>query len=317
MAQESRSEPAWGSHLPAETLITEIPIVSSVTDEYCLPQPEPRPAYGLALSLFLATLGTTLLAGALLDGADPFRRPAELARGVPFAFTLLAILLTHEMGHYITSRHYGVRASLPYFIPAPPYPFMIGTFGAFISMRSPILRRGPLLEIGAMGPIAGFVVAVVAVVVGLQHSTVQPADSLQGMKLGSPLLLQGLSALMVKAPPEGHDLLLHPIAFAGWIGLFVTALNLLPIGQLDGGHITYALFGRRHRTVSIVAVLALGILGLWWPGWLVWGVLGALIGLRHPPVIDQELPLNRRQRVIAWTSLAIFVLTFTPVPFSV
>lgn len=307
MAHESRSEPAWGSHLPAEGLITEIPVA----------EPEPRPAYGLALGLFITTVGTTLLAGVVIDGGDPFRHPGEIYRGIPFSFTLMAILLTHEMGHYITSRYYGVRASLPYFIPAPPYPFVIGTFGAFISMRSPILRRGPLLEIGAMGPIAGFVVAVVAVVVGLQHSTVQPADSLQGMKLGSPLLLQGLSALLVNAPPAGHDLLLHPIAFAGWIGLFVTALNLLPIGQLDGGHITYALFGRRHRTVSIVAVLALGILGLWWPGWLVWGVLGAIIGLRHPPVIDQELPLNRRQRVIAWTSVVIFVLTFTPVPFSV
>jgi membrane-associated protease RseP (regulator of RpoE activity) len=279
---------------------------------------EARPAYGLALSLFLATLGTTLLAGALMDGANPFVRPSELARGIPFSLTLMAILLTHEMGHYITSRHYGVKASLPYFIPAPPILFMIGTFGAFINMRSPILRRGPLLEIGAMGPIAGFVVAVVAVVAGLAQSTIQPADSLQGMKLGSPLLLEGLGALLVDTPSEGYDLVLHPVAFAGWIGLFVTALNLLPIGQLDGGHITYALFGRRHRAISIAAVLGLAILGVVsWPGWLVWGILGAVLGLRHPPVIDQDLPLTRRQRAIAWASVAIFVLTFTPVPFAV
>jgi len=293
--------------LPPETFITEIPIAQS----------EAPPAYGLALVLFVATMGTTLLAGAFLDGADPFRRPTELARGIPFAFTLLAILLTHEMGHYITSRYYGVSASLPYFIPAPPFPFLIGTFGAFISMRSPILRRGPLLEIGAMGPIAGFVVAVVALIAGLAQSTIQPEESLQGIRLGSPLLLQGLSSLMVKVPPEGHDLLLHPVAFAGWIGLFVTALNLLPIGQLDGGHITYALFGRRHRMISIVAVCTLAVLGaVGWSGWLVWGILGAIIGLRHPPVIDQDLPLSPRQRVIAWASLIIFILCFTPVPFT-
>lgn len=299
---------ASGTHLPPESLISEIPIV----------RPESPPAYGLALSLFIATLGTTLLAGALLDGADVFTHPAELTRGIPFAFTLLAILLTHEMGHYLTSRYYGVKSSLPYFIPAPPIPFIIGTFGAFINMRSPILRRGPLLEIGAMGPIAGFVVAVVAVAAGLLQSTVQPANSLEGMKLGSPLLLQALSAVLITTPAEGYELLLHPVAFAGWIGLFVTALNLLPIGQLDGGHIIYALFGRHHRTISIVAVLALAVLGVvGWPGWFVWGILGAIIGLRHPPVVDQDHPLNRRQRLIAWSSVAIFVLTFTPVPFMI
>jgi membrane-associated protease RseP (regulator of RpoE activity) len=289
-----------------------------VVREVSLDEVHSRPAYGLALALFVATLGTTVLAGALMDGANPFIRPAELVRGIPFSLTLMAILLTHEMGHYITSRYYGVRASLPYFIPAPPILFMIGTFGAFINMRSPILRRGPLLEIGAMGPIAGFVVAVVAVIAGLLQSSVQPANSLDGMKLGSPLLLHALGALLVDAPAEGYDLVLHPVAFAGWIGLFVTALNLLPIGQLDGGHITYALFGRRHKMISIVAVLGLAILGVvGWPGWLVWGILGAMLGLRHPPVIDQAFPLSRRQRAIAWASLVIFVLTFTPVPFSV
>ncbi|MFZ5877590.1 MAG: site-2 protease family protein [Nitrospirota bacterium] len=304
---------SWAPSLPAEIEGREI----------LVEDPPPRPAYGLALSLFVATLGTTLVAGALMDGADPFARPAELARGIPFSLTLMAILLTHEMGHYITSRHYGVTASLPYFIPAPPIFFMIGTFGAFINMRSPIMRRGPLLEIGAMGPIAGFVVAVVAVVAGLLQSSVQPANSLEGMKLGSPLLLHALGALLIDAPGEGYDLLLHPVAFAGWIGLFVTALNLLPIGQLDGGHITYALFGRRHKVISIVTVLSLGVIGSLgifgveaWPGWLVWGILGAIIGLRHPPVIDQDVPLTRRQRVIAWTSVVIFALTFTPVPFS-
>jgi len=303
----------WPAPPSAEPLVPEI----------SLEEPQPRPAYGLALVLFIATLGTTLLAGALMDGANPFRYPVDIVRGIPFSLTLMAILLTHEMGHYLTSRHYGVRASLPYFIPAPPIIFMIGTFGAFINMRSPILRRGPLLEIGAMGPIAGFVVAVVAVIAGLLHSSVQPTSALDGVKLGSPLLLQALGALLVDMPSEGYDLVLHPVAFAGWIGLFVTALNLLPIGQLDGGHITYALFGRRHRVISIVTVLSLGAIGSLgifgveaWPGWLVWGILGAVLGLRHPPVIDQSSPLTRRQRLIALASAAIFGLTFTPVPFS-
>ncbi len=307
MSDQPHSAP-WSQPLSPEPLVREIPV-----DE-----PHTRPAYGLALTLFVATLGTTLLAGALMDGANPFLRPAELVRGIPFSLTLMAILLTHEMGHYITSRYYGVRASLPYFIPAPPIIFMIGTFGAFINMRSPILRRGPLLEIGAMGPIAGFVVAVVAVIAGLTQSSVQLASSIEGMKLGSPLLLEGLSALLMDAPADGYDVVLHPVAFAGWIGLFVTALNLLPIGQLDGGHITYALFGRRHKAISIIAVLGLAVLGVvGWPGWLVWGILGAMLGLRHPPVIDQDLPLTGRQRAIAWASVVIFVLTFTPVPFAV
>lgn len=307
MSDQTDSTP-WSPSVPSEPVARELP----------LDEPHSKPAYGLALGLFVATLGTTLLAGALMDGANPFRQPSDLARGIPFSLTLMAILLTHEMGHYITSRHYGVKASLPYFIPAPPIMFMIGTFGAFINMRSPILRRGPLLEIGAMGPIAGFVVAVVAVIAGLLQSSVQPSDSLDGMKLGSPLLLQGLGAVLLDTPGDGYDLVLHPVAFAGWIGLFVTALNLLPIGQLDGGHITYALFGRRHKAISIVAVLGLAILGVVsWPGWLVWGILGAVLGLRHPPVIDQDLPLNRRQRIIAWASVVIFVLTFTPVPFAV
>lgn len=307
MSDQTNPAP-WTPPVPSESVVRDI----------SLDEPQSRPAYGLALSLFVATLGTTLFAGALMDGANPFLQPSELVRGIPFSLTLMAILLTHEMGHYITSRHYGVKASLPYFIPAPPILFMIGTFGAFINMRSPILRRGPLLEIGAMGPIAGFVVAVVAVTAGLLQSSVQPTNSLEGMKLGSPLLLQGLGAVLLDTPGDGYDLVLHPVAFAGWIGLFVTALNLLPIGQLDGGHITYALFGRRHKAISIVAVLGLAILGVVsWPGWLVWGILGAMLGLRHPPVIDQDLPLNRRQRIIAWASVVIFVLTFTPVPFSV
>jgi membrane-associated protease RseP (regulator of RpoE activity) len=169
-----------------------------------------------------------------------------------------------------------------------------------------------------MGPIAGFVVAVVAMIAGLQSSSYQPPPDSMSIGLGASPILIGLSMLILGPTPAGYILNLHPVAIAGWVGLLVTALNLLPIGQLDGGHVTYALFGRRHKLIGVVTVLTLGVLGIVaWSGWIVWGILGVIIGLRHPPVIDQDLPLTRRQRMIAWTSVVIFVLTFTPVPFVV
>jgi len=263
--------------------------------------------------LFIATIFTTLLAGALQQGAEIFQHPAELARGIPFSFTLMAILLTHEMGHYLTSRYHGVSATLPYFIPAPS---IIGTFGAFIRMTSPILNKRALIDIGASGPIAGFVVAIAAVAVGLHFSQVVEVSTLEGMKLGTPLIFAIISNLMIGPIPIDHDVLLHPVAFAGWIGLFVTALNLIPIGQLDGGHVVYAVFGRRHRTISMIMIPILILFGIYgWPGWFVWAVLPLIFGINHPPVLDTDRPLSLSRQIIGWVSLAIFVLTFTPTPF--
>jgi membrane-associated protease RseP (regulator of RpoE activity) len=287
--------------------------VSSVPDAEVMPQE--KPSYYLHLILFIATIFTTLLAGALLDGANPLRHPASLAQGIPFSFTLMAILLTHEMGHYLTARHYGVPATLPYFIPAPPFPFIIGTFGAFIRMKSPILRKKAILEIGAAGPIAGFLVAIIAVWIGLRLSEIVPETTSFGLKLGAPLIFNFLNSLLLDVP-QGSDVLLHPVAFAGWIGLFVTALNLIPIGQLDGGHVVYALLGKKHRSVSIGMIGVLLIMGfIGWPGWYLWAFLTAILGVRHPPMIDPEVRLEARQKFIGWASLAIFVLTFTPSPF--
>ena len=268
------------------------------------------------LSLFILTVFTTLMAGALHQGVDLLRNPSGLWVGAPFSFTLMSILLTHEMGHYLSSRYHHVDATLPYFIPAPPVPFLIGTFGAFIRMTSPITNRRALLDIGASGPIAGFVIAILAVAVGLYQSPVIEASGSVGLRLGEPLIFTMISYITIGPIPDQYDVLLHPIAFAGWIGLFVTALNLIPMGQLDGGHIIYAIFGRHHRAVSlsmIPVLLFMGIIG--WPGWLLWAVLPLLFGIRHPPLVDPEISLDRRHQIIAWTSLAILILTFTPSPF--
>ena len=278
-----------------------------------------RSSNRLHLILFITTIFTTLLAGAFMEGANPFLRPADILRGLPFSFTLMAILLTHEMGHYLTARHHGVAATLPYFIPAPPIPYtlMIGTFGAFIRMKAPIFKRGAILEIGASGPIAGFVVAIAAVCVGLRLSEVVPAMPASSISLGSPLIFSFLSDLLLDVP-EGADVLLHPVAFAAWIGLFITALNLIPIGQLDGGHVVYALFKERHTALSIGMVGILIFMGfIGWPGWYLWAALTVILGVRHPPMTDPEAALAPRQKFIGWLSLALFVLTFTPNPFMI
>ncbi len=263
--------------------------------------------------LFVITLFTTLLAGALQQGVNPIKEPLQIIRGVPFALSLLTILLTHEMGHYLTSRYHGVRSTLPYFIPAPT---LLGTFGAFIKMKSPILSKKALIDIGASGPVAGFIVSLFFTTLGLKLSQVVPSGTEKGIGLGSSLIFHILASFTLGETPDGIDVILHPIAFAGWIGLFVTSLNLLPIGQLDGGHIAYAIFGRRHRAVSIITLSLLVFFGVFgWPGWLVWGIIVSILGIGHPPVIDQYSPLDLKRKVLGWLTLLIFVLTFTPVPF--
>jgi membrane-associated protease RseP (regulator of RpoE activity) len=263
--------------------------------------------------LFIATFFTTLFAGALLNGVIPWEQPEKIYLGLPFSLTLLFILLTHEMSHYLTSRHHHVQATLPYFIPAPS---IIGTFGAVIKMKPPIPDRRSLIDIGASGPIGGLIIAVIACIVGLQLSEVRPAGEIQnGIAFGSSLLFTFLSKIVLNVIPEEYDVILHPVAFAGWIGLLVTSLNLLPIGQLDGGHITYALFGEKHEWISKGTIPVLVILGiLFWPGWLIWAVLMIILGYRHPPVVYPHIQLDKKRKLIGWLSLVIFILTFTPTP---
>lgn len=283
-----------------------------------------RSDVALPLGLFLATVFTTLWAGAYATNTKPtqgalaflLNEPAALLTGIPFAGTLLAILVTHEFGHYLLSRIHRVPASLPLFIPGPPH--FIGTFGAIIRMRAPIMSRKALFDIGVAGPIAGFVVAVVALAIGLRLSTVVANQAAYGLHLGEPLLLQFVSWLVLGPIPDGADVVLHPIGFAAWFGLFVTSLNLIPIGQLDGGHVAYALWGERQRTMALAMLPILVVLGfMGWPGWILWAGLAGLLGLAHPPVQDPEAVLGRVRIWVGWGALAIFILTFAPIPFSI
>ncbi len=271
----------------------------------------------LNLGLFLATVLTTLLAGARMEGNDIFSNPMEIAKGIPFSFTLLLILGCHEFGHYYYALKHNVNATLPYFIPAPPFLFLIGTFGAFIKIKSPIYRRDALLQIGASGPIAGFIIAVPALIIGLLLSSVVPIDGEQSrIILGDSILMKILTSIIHPNLQEGMDIILHPIAFAGWIGLLVTMLNLLPIGQLDGGHIAYAMLGNKHKHLAKAAFLALIPLSFLSLNWLVWGVLILILmrTTKHPPIQDLHTPLSRQNLNFGYLCLAIFILCFIPAP---
>lgn len=325
---EDKKEPEveWQGHLLGRPSLEE---KRDYPFEWVPPSPKPLPvpqttAASLAwpVGLFCVTVFTTLWAGAYQVNAHPVRGawdflikyPEELYLGLPFALTLLGILVTHECGHYLLSRIHQVPASLPLFIPGPPQ--FIGTFGAIIRMRSPIMNRRALFDIGVAGPVAGFVVAVFALIIGLWLSRVVPRETTYGLQLGEPLLLQFLAWLIFGPIPDAYDIVLHPVGFAAWFGLFVTALNLLPIGQLDGGHVAFAMFGRRQRTLAVGVIPILVFLGFYgWPGWILWVGLASLVGITHPPVIDPGASLGRGRLWVGWGAVAIFILTFAPVPF--
>ncbi|MBI4496230.1 MAG: site-2 protease family protein [Deltaproteobacteria bacterium] len=276
--------------------------------------PPPRPRKRLNVLLFFLTVLTTVLAGAMQEGVNPLTEPRLIYRGIPFSFSLMGILLAHELGHYLMARRYGLNVTLPYFIPAPS---LIGTFGAFIKMRSPVRDRRMLLDVGAAGPLVGVAVSLPFLFLGLKLSEIRPLSGQGGAILGSSLLLSLMNWLVVGPLPEGYDVVIHPVGFAGWIGLLVTSLNLLPVGQLDGGHVAYALLGERQQKIAklvFASLLALGVLG--WEGWLFWSVLLLVMGLRHPPLLDPGVDLDRRRRTVGWFTLALFGITFTPVPFS-
>jgi len=269
----------------------------------------------LHIGLFLATVLTTLFAGALFNGVNPLTDPGRLLYGIPFAFTLLAILGTHEFGHYFTARYHGTAVTLPYFIPAPP-PFLAGTLGALIRMKSPVKNRNALFDIAVAGPLAGLVVAIPALIWGLALSRqVRVRDQVHGLLFGDSLLVKAISYLVLGPLPDHVDILIHPIGLAGWFGLFVTALNLIPAGQLDGGHIAYALFGRRHRQVSIATVLALLALGFFSVNWLVWAALILfLMGLQHSPPLDDITPISPGRRVLGYFALLLLISLIPPNP---
>jgi membrane-associated protease RseP (regulator of RpoE activity) len=281
----------------------------------------PRRFPWLNVVLFLLTCLSTLAAGMLLpvlfNGA-PFQlsdlwTPAQWLSGLPFSLAVMSILFSHEMGHYLTCRHYGVDATLPYFI---PFPNPVGTMGAFIKIRSPIYDRGSLLEIGVAGPIAGFVVAVAVLAIALgQPQHFLPLEGAESF-FGEPLIFNLGQYLTGTTPPPGMDVVIDPLTFAAWFGFLITALNLLPAAQLDGGHITYAMFGRYHKWISRAVVVILVPLAIfYWFGWFVWIVLLLIIKLRHPQTIDDSIPLRPRQIVLGLIGYLLLILCFTPAPF--
>ncbi len=294
---------------------------------YNRPQPRSRRTLVIAVLLFLATVVSTLSVGAQFaedyaHGVAPFTSDFApwrsfatlrlLLMGLPFSFTLMTILLAHELGHFFACRYYGIAASYPYFI---PFPSIFGTMGAFIRIRSPIVNRKALFDVGIAGPVVGFLFAVPALVLAIAYAKVVPgAGANAQLVFGVPLLMK-LLAHLLHPGIDPHALLLHPIGSAAWVGLFVTGLNLIPIGQLDGGHILFSLSSENHRRISLAGVIALLFMGaIFSPTWYFWAALAFLFGFRHPVLLDRWEPIDTKRRVWALVALAIFILCFMPVP---
>ncbi len=271
-----------------------------------------RPKYWLHIVLFLLTVGTTTFAygfRVLPNGALYL----NWGQGLQYSFWLLLILGCHEFGHYFAAQRHRVKATLPFFIPLPLPP--LGTMGAVIRMSPYIPNRRALFDIAAAGPLAGIIIAIPVAFVGMMSAVHVPIDSPTAMRFADPLLLRAMEWLVVGTRPEGYDILLGPMGFAGWVGMFVTALNLLPISQLDGGHISYAVFGRRSRFVAF-GVFGSLVVYMMFNGWQ-YVLLLALVwyaGLAHPPTLDDGVEIGRGRRLLAVLLLVIFVLCFTPKP---
>ena len=309
---------------PASGSLSEEPIHIPPTPPYRL-RPEPLWRYVI---LFVLTIVTTTQAGGLhyasfivgfSDRIPDFRAASLLLHGLWYSVSILAILGCHELGHYYACRYYKVDASRPYFLPMPL--LLTGTLGAFIRSRAPIPGKRALFDIGIAGPVAGFIVAIPVLLVGMHMSNVVqvPADFRGDVyELGEPLLFKAAEWLTFGAIPQGYSVNMHPMAFAAWFGMLATALNLFPIGQLDGGHISYAVLGRRSTMVTLVMVLCLVGLTFVSMSWLVWTVLTVVMlvtfGPRHPRTFDEEIPIDRARMWLALAAVVMFVLCFTPAP---
>jgi membrane-associated protease RseP (regulator of RpoE activity) len=302
----------------------------------------PRERWWLHAGLFLVTFLTVAAGGALLaGGVAPLREVPSLSLsweslaavvsgwagavrpGLNFAMALMAILLVHECGHYFLAQRYLINASPPYFLPAPYQINFIGTFGAFIRLRSPVADRRQLMDVGAAGPWAGFIVALFFLVFGLLHSQPTtdpggfsafiPALGLDQRGLGDSLVTLGLRHWFFGDAP----VLLHPLALAGWFGVLVTGLNLLPLGQLDGGHVLYALVGQLQGVFGVIMWLALFPLGHWFFGWYIWAILILILSrgrVVHPSVVDRHRSIPLSRKILGWATVILFAVTFTPVP---
>jgi len=258
---------------------------------------------------------TDTLVGNSQIAPDPsiFLDPKIVTLSLVYAVVLIGILLGHELGHFLTCRYYNIDATLPFFIPAPT---LIGTLGAFIKIRSPITKKQQLFDIGIAGPLTGFILSLPAIIYGLSLSKLVPSLPRDGsFVFGEPLIFRIVGSMVFKGVPEGFDVIPHPIAFAGWVGVLVTALNLFPVGQLDGGHVVYALMGQKSRRFAPYIIGIFVLMGIFfWIGWFVWAILIYFLGLKHPHIHDEDKPLSLGRRYVSYLMLVIFILCFIPDP---
>ena len=280
--------------------------------------------WSVNLILFLLTLCTTTLMGALMEQGERllqnqrlfFEQPWLILTGIPASLTIMGILGVHELAHYFVARKHGLDSSLPFFIPVP---FGFGTFGAIIRIRMPWENCQALFDVGVAGPIAGFMVALPIFFIGLLTSPATPPQP-GGMPLGSPFLLQWLEqwVYLIRGIPQDYDIYVNAMTFAAWFGLVVTGFNLLPIGQLDGGHVIYAVLGRWAQVVGIAALVGLFALGTFvWSGWYMWAAFIMFSGWRHPPPLNTVAPLGKTRTILGILVLVLTILLFTPAPFPV
>lgn len=291
---------------------------------------EPRKRIWINVILFVVTVFSTFFVG--ITWALSFRYadvitqnsqinlglkiledPQIISLSIIYAVVLIGILLGHELGHFLTCQYYKIDATLPYFIPAPT---LIGTLGAFIKIKSPITRKKQLFDIGVAGPLTGFILSVPTLIYGLSLSKAVPAvPREESLIFGEPLILKIVGSMIFRNVPPDFDVILHPIAFAGWVGIFVTALNLFPVGQLDGGHVSYALLGPKSRNLARLFIGIFIFMGFFfWMGWFLWAFIIVFLGLRHPRVIDEGTPLSPQRKFLGFVMLIIFILSFIPDP---
>ena len=311
-----------GTHLPGfPPASPEEPLPFRWEHRFVFP-PRPPSAWqrwGRNLVLFLLTVASVFLVGGLRTVALPGHPPVlaiDAADGLRLVVGLLGILVAHEMGHYLAARHYGVDATLPFFIPLPLPGFsLVGTLGAFIRIRGPIPNRRALFDIGVAGPLAGFAVCLPVLWLGIREATVQalPADA-GGIFFGEPLAFQWVARLVHGVIPDDRTLVMGQWGLAAWFGLFVTALNLMPIGQLDGGHLTYALLRERSRLVSRIGSWVCVALVYFGPNWILWAALVRILGRRHPSTLDDDAPVGSGRAWLGLLALVVFVLCFVPDP---
>ncbi len=291
-------------------LLNTTPDTTNILMWKLAPKPGRDTGIWLNILLFALTAASTTFAGS--EGGSTIRE--MIMSGLPFSVTIMTILLAHEMGHYIAARHFGVKATLPYFI---PFPSIIGTMGAIIKIKSPIKERRALLYIGASGPILSFILSLVASIVGIYLSEVKKLPvSADGMTpiFGDSLLFSAMVKFIHGDIPSGSDIYLSPYAWAGWIGFLVTSLNLMPIGQLDGSHIIYSLIGRKQLFFGWAALGGLIILSFFWPAWLIWIAITLFFLMIGHPHVEDIHNLSVGEKIIGWSCVIIFIITFIPVP---